>query len=383
MNSGCSISVVRLLWEQIGRVRFSAPRQFDHCLQGLFMNNVEKLEGSINVRKRELGIVSVTAALIGNFSITLIKGVGFMISGSSSLFSETVHSFADTANQALLLIGIIKSRRAPDKESSYGYGLERFFWALISACGVFFVGAGITVYHGIHTLINPDELIFRPEVFVILFTSLVVELATFSVALRELWVNRGDGATMRDVLRDGDPTVLAIVYEDGVAVLGVFVASIGVSLAYITGDLWWDAVGSIFIGVLLAWVAIVLILKNKRFLVEKSIPEEIKEKIIEILIADPMVERVHDFKSSVVELGKYRAKCEVEVNGTALFRELSNGEMLKDDYETVKEDYQKFVRYVVDYTDRVPRVIGTRIDELEARIQKEIPSVRHIDIEIN
>ena len=158
---------------------------------------------------------------------------------------------------------------------------------------------------------------------------------------------------------------------------------LGRNRTYITGNPAWDAAGSVIIGALLAWVAVVLILKNKRFLVEKSIPEDVKERIIEILVADPMIERVYDFKSSVVELGKYRAKCEVEVNGSALFKELSNGEMLKDDYETVKEDYHEFVRYMVDYTDRVPRVIGTRIDELEARIQKEIPSVKHIDIEIN
>lgn len=348
------------------------------------MNKIEKLNSSkIIGYKRESGFISVISALAGNFVITILKTIGFFISGSSSLFSEAVHSLADTANQALLLVGIIKSRRAPDEDSSYGYGLERFFWALISACGVFFVGAGITVYHGVDALLHPGALVFKPEVFVILMVSFVVEFITFSIAFRELWIEKGEEATLVDVFRDGDPTVLAVVYEDGVAVFGVFVAGVSIGLSYLTGNPAWDAIGSVIIGALLAWVAIVLILKNKRFLVEKSIPEEVREKIIEMLVADPMIERVHDFKSSVVELGKYRAKCEAEINGTALFRELSNGEMLKDDYDTVKDDYQEFVRYVVDYTDRVPRVIGKRIDELEERIKNEIPSVRHIDIEIN
>ena len=347
------------------------------------MNKIEKHNGKVIGYKREPGFVSVIAALIGNFVITILKAIGFAVSGSSSLFSEAVHSFADTANQALLMVGIVKSRRAPDEESSYGYGLERFFWALISACGVFFVGAGITIYHGVETLIHPGELIFKPEVFIILVISFVVEFITFTIAFRELWNERGEDATLLDTFRDGDPTVLAVVYEDGVAVFGVFVAGVSIGLSYITGNPAWDAMGSVVIGALLAWVAIVLILKNKHFLVEKSIPEEVKESIIEILVADPMIERVYDFKSSIVELGKYRAKCEVEVNGTALFKELSNGVMFKEDYETVKEDYQEFLRYIVDYTDRVPRVIGTRIDELEERIKKEIPSVRHIDIEIN
>lgn len=347
------------------------------------MKKIEKFENRVISYKREAGFISVVSALVGNFVITILKAVGFVLSGSSSLFSEMVHSFADTANQALLLVGIIKSKRAPDEESSYGYGLERFFWALISACGVFFIGAGITVYHGISTLLHPGELVFRPEVFIILLVSFFVEMATFLIAFRELWSEKKESQTLVDTFRDGDPTVLAVVYEDGVAVLGVFIATISIGLSYLTGNPMWDAFGSIVIGLLLAWVAVVLILKNKRFLVEKSIPEDVKERIIEILVADPMIERVYDFKSSIVELGKYRAKCEVEVNGTALFKELSNGGMLKDDYETVKDDYNEFLKYIVDYTDRVPRVIGSRIDELEERIKKEIPAVRHIDIEIN
>jgi len=347
------------------------------------MNNFEKFNSRVVGYKREPGLISVIAALVGNFVITILKGIGFMVSGSSSLFSETVHSLADTANQSLLLVGIVKSRRAPDEDSSYGYGLERFFYALISACGVFFVGAGITIYHGVDTLLHPDKLVFKPEVFIILAISFIVEFVTFSVALQELWKKRGDDADIAEALRDGDPTVLAVIYEDGVAVFGVFVAAVCVGLSYFTGNPMWDSAGSIFIGMLLAWVAVVLILKNKRFLVEKSIPEDVKERIIEMLVADPMIERVYDFKSSVVELGKYRAKCEVEVNGHALFKEVSNGVMLKEDYETVQGDYKEFVRFCVDFTDRVPRVIGTRIDELEDRIKKEIPAVKHIDIEIN
>lgn len=125
------------------------------------MNTIEKpSEIKLIGYKKEPGFVSVIAALAGNFVITLLKAFGFMVSGSSALFSEAVHSLADTANQSLLLVGIVKSRRAPDEDSSYGYGLERFFWALISACGVFFVGAGVTIYHGISTLLHPNELEF-------------------------------------------------------------------------------------------------------------------------------------------------------------------------------------------------------------------------------
>src|SRR3989304_8292918 len=97
-----------------------------------------------------------------------LKFSGVFLSGSSALFSEAVHSFADTLNQALLMIGIKRSAKLPDKEFSYGYGRERFVWALISACGVFFIGAGITVYHGINSLVNLGGRKMGPIVFIFL-----------------------------------------------------------------------------------------------------------------------------------------------------------------------------------------------------------------------
>src|SRR3989338_10661779 len=95
------------------------------------------------------GLFPVVAALLGNTLVTVIKAAAAFVSGSSALFGEAVHSFADTLNQVLLLIGIVRSRKKPDRAFHYGYCSERFFWALISACGVFFIGAGVTIYHGL------------------------------------------------------------------------------------------------------------------------------------------------------------------------------------------------------------------------------------------
>jgi zinc transporter 9 len=104
------------------------------------------------------GFWPVFAALLGNFTIMILKFIGYVASGSAVMFSEGIHSLADTLNQALLMIGIRRSVRAADPEFSYGYGHERFIWALISACGIFFVGAGVTIYKGVAALLTQTEI---------------------------------------------------------------------------------------------------------------------------------------------------------------------------------------------------------------------------------
>jgi solute carrier family 30 (zinc transporter), member 9 len=303
--------------------------------------------------KKTSGLVPVFFALAGNAIITVLKFCGFLVSGSGAMFSEAVHSFADTANQGLLLVGIKKSMKQADDEYSYGYGQERFLWALISACGIFFLGAGVTIYHGISTLIHGKEIHLDITIFIILIISFAVEFCTFIMAIQELRHSRkGD---FWDSLKNGDPATLAVVYEDGVAVLGI----------------------------LLGVVAIILINKNRTYLIGKNIPEEMKERIIEIMEADPTIEKVLDFKSSILDIGQYQIKCEVEFNGNFLIRELCKNRSLKQEFEEVRHDYDEFLRFCVDYVDRVPRLVGSKIDEIESRIKKEIPEMRHIDIEIN
>ncbi len=332
--------------------------------------------------KRAVGSLPVALALLGNAFITVIKVFGFMVSGSGAMFSEAVHSLADTLNQALLLVGIRRSTRSADDEFSYGYGKERFFWALISACGIFFLGAGVTVYHGIDLLLAPQLPQLSPLVFIILFVSFVVEFFTLLAAWQELR-RTNPGRSLTDVLKFGDPSTIAVLYEDGVAVIGVLVAFVSLLLTGLTGDPVWDAVGSIIIGLLLGAVAIILISKNRKYLIGVNIPDEIKTRIIEILEADPTIDRVIDFKSSVLDVGVYHIKCEIEFNGSALMKEIAKKGELRDEYEEIREDYAEFVKLVVGYVNRVPRVMGSHIDKLEKRVQKEIPQIKHIDIEIN
>ena len=328
------------------------------------------------------GLLPVVAALLGNMSVTVIKAAAALTSGSSALFGEAVHSFADTLNQALLLIGIVRSRKKPDRAFHYGYGSERFFWALISACGVFFIGAGVTIYHGIHSILYAEEVTITPIIFVVLAVSLVIETITLAAAVREI-VRTHPQSSWKERIDEADPATLAVLLEDGVAVLGVVVATVAVGVSYLTGNPLWDALGSLVIGALLAVLAVSLILNNRSSLIAPPIPEHEREPILELLDAEPAIERVIDFKSEVLDIGVYRIKCEIEFNGPALFDEAYQQESLRGEYDEVKDDYEAFKRFCVDYADRIPRLMGRKIDEIEHTIRQRYPSVRHIDIEVN
>lgn len=328
------------------------------------------------------GFVPALAALIGNIIVALLKWAGFFLTGSSALFSEAVHSVADIANQAFLIVGVVRTKKRPDRDFVYGYGRERFFWALISACGIFFAGAGVTIVHGIQAWSDPavhGGSSFNESILLIAF---IVESFTFFLAYRSL-AARFKGKRLRVMLEDGDPVTVAVLYEDGIAVIGVAIAFLSIELTRITGSGFWDPAGSILIGALLAVMAIVLIRKNHDYLLGRAMPEQLQKKIIKMLEADPVIEKVIDFKSTTLGLDEHRIKCEIEVNGSALFSEIREREFIAGWYEDVVASEEDYIRFCVDYADRIPRVIGEHINKVEARVQKAFPTITHIDIELN
>src|SRR3989338_6642607 len=177
--------------------------------------------------RQTVGLVPVVAAVIGNALVTLIKTGAAIASGSSAMFSEAVHSLADTLNQSFILIGVRRSYKKPDEDFGYGYGRERFFWALISACGIFFIGAGVTFYNGVSSLINPKPLEIHTLVFIVLGVSFVIESLTLWIASRGLRESYPD-STWSERLALADPSTLAVYLEDAVALIGIAVAAVSI-----------------------------------------------------------------------------------------------------------------------------------------------------------
>jgi zinc transporter 9 len=322
--------------------------------------------------------LAVVFAVVGNSVITVAKFAAFLVTGSGAMLSEAVHSFADVLNQVLLWIGIDRSLRRPDAAFPYGYGAERYVWALMSAVGVFFLGCGVTVYHGVQSLMHPHELSGLRWAVGVLIGSFVIELYVLHIAVREVRRSAGGRPLLR-YLRDGaDPGVTAVVMEDAAACLGVLIALLAITLTKITGSYYWDAIGSILIGLLLGFVAIFLISRNHRILVGSAIPDDTREKVRAILRAHPLVERIVALRSRVLDSETYRVQAELEFDGAELAKRLEPG--LRSAYEKI-EDYETFRRFAAGYTDQVLDELGDSIDRIEAQVRKGVPEAKHLDLE--
>ncbi|MDQ3076343.1 MAG: cation diffusion facilitator family transporter [bacterium] len=328
------------------------------------------------------GKKSVIAALVGNSIVTVLKGIVFFITGSASMFAESVHSFADTLNQSLLLIGLNRSKKPADEIRGYGYGIERFFWSLISACGILFIGAGITIYHSIESLLHRGSETYEFNILsvIVLVLALIIEGITLWIAIKEL---KKDRKFSKKLFENADPVLLAIVYEDGAAVLGVIIALLAQTATYLTGDILYDAIGGMLVGLVLGFLAVVLIIKNHQYIIGKPIHADVREEILKLLNNDPCIEQIVEFKSVAVDVGKYRIFVTVEWNGSPLYGEIYEAGDLKEEFENVKDDFKEFTKLMFRTTDRIPRLVGNRIDEIEKNIKEKFPQVAYVDIEIN
>jgi cation diffusion facilitator family transporter len=220
----------------------------------------------------------VVAALIGNLLIAATKFVAALVTGSSSMLTEAIHSLVDTGNQVLMLYGQRRSRRPADDRHPFGYGRELYFWSFVVALLLFSGGAGVSIYEGVAHWRAPVPIHSPLASYIVLGLSAVFEGASWMVANRALQRTAGnESSTLRALRRSKDPGVFVVIAEDSAALLGIAIALGAITMALVTGDPRWDAAGSIAIGVLLAVVAAVLATETKGLLIgERADPALIK-----------------------------------------------------------------------------------------------------------
>jgi zinc transporter 9 len=212
---------------------------------------------------------SVTISIATNSAIAAAKGFGWFVTGSPTLFAETVHSLADVGNQVLLKVGEVRGKAGPDALHPFGRGQEKFFWALVSAVSVFFIGCAINVYHGIDALFHQEAVEpFTLLVIGLLLFSLALEGWTFSVAFKEIGGVKGVRENRHNV------TVFAVLLEDAVALLGIVLTLLVAGVSYVAGPHpEFDAAVAITVGVLLGAMALALAAINRKLLIDTSDPE--------------------------------------------------------------------------------------------------------------
>jgi len=290
--------------------------------------------------------IAIYGAIAANSAIAVSKFVAAFFTGSAAMLSEGIHSLVDTGNGVLLLFGIKRSQRPPDRKHPFGYGNEIFFWSFVVAIMIFALGGGIALYEGIQHLLHPRQLSNVEWNYVVLTLAMVFEGAALRVALREFKTTRRGRPFFQALQESKDSTTIAVVVEDSAALVGLIIALLSVFLGQVTGWVYFDGIGSVLIGVLLISVSYFFAVECKALLVGEGLGVGNVEKIQKILDDYPRV------SSHNRPLSLYFGPNEVLVNLDVHFIDgLSSDE------------------------------IEAAIDEIETLIKKEVPKVNRIFIE--
>jgi cation diffusion facilitator family transporter len=224
--------------------------------------------------------VAVWAALAGNLLVAAAKFVAAALTGSAAMLSEAVHSLVDTINELLLLYGIARSARPPDRRHPLGYGRELYFWSFVVALLIFTLGAGVSVYQGMDHLLHPQPIERPAVIFAVLGVSLAFEGASWLVGMRAFRATKRYRGWWEAFRRSKDPPTFIVVFEDTAAILGIFAAAAGTALAILTQDSRWDGAASLAIAVILAAVAALLARESKELLSGERADPDLSDAIV-------------------------------------------------------------------------------------------------------
>ena len=243
-------------------------------------------------------MLAVLGALFANGLITILKFAAALITGSSGMMAESLHSFADTTNQVFLLLGLRFFKRPASEKHPFGYGKERFFWSFIAAIFIFGVGATYAIYEGIVKLTHPHPPENLEWAYWVLGISFVLEAGSIALAIyQEVKEAHHEGLTFFAYLRESkDPTAKTVIFEDSAALLGIIIAGVGIYLTdHHTGPgdgAYWDGVASIVIGLVLSVVAFVLARSSRGLLLGEAANPKSVRAMIQAIESHPNVNKV-------------------------------------------------------------------------------------------
>ena len=252
----------------------------------------------------------VVAALAGNLAIAACKFGAAFLSSSTATLAEAVHSLADSGNQGLLLVGLHLATRPPDERFPFGRAAEKYFWAFVVALMLFSVGGAFAIYEGILHLLHLSGSVHEARVlsyavggvdvsfdavylnYAVLGLSIVFESLSFRVAFREFKIMAEGKPLLRFLMEARDPTIPLVLAEDAAALIGLAIALTAVVLSHVTGNTFWDPVGSIVIGVLLTFVAVTLARVTHGLLIGRAAAAPDRQRVLDIAKEVPGIERV-------------------------------------------------------------------------------------------
>jgi cation diffusion facilitator family transporter len=240
---------------------------------------------------------AIIAAFLANLGIAAAKLIAFAFSGAASMLAEAVHSLADTGNQGLLLLGRRQATRPADDSHPFGYARERYFWGFVVAVILFSMGAVFAIVEAVDKLIKPHELESPAWAIGTLLIAMALEGWSFRTALKEVRREQPEGSLWRFIIDTKSPDLPVVLLEDTGALIGLFIALVGIGVALITGNSRFDALGSLAIGLLLGLIAITLARQMKSLLIGESAHPETIRAIRQRVEAGDNVRRLYGLRT--------------------------------------------------------------------------------------
>jgi cation diffusion facilitator family transporter len=272
------------------------------------------------------GTRAIVAALLANVGIAITKFIAYLLTSSSSMLAESIHSVADSGNQALLLLGGRRARRDATPQHPFGYGRERYIYAFIVSIVLFSVGGLFALYEAWHKAADPhgiDEWQWVPVT--VLVAAIVMESFSFRTAIQESNHVRGSASWVEFIRRAKAPELPVVLLEDLGALVGLVFALFGVGMTLITGNGYWDAAGTAMIGLLLVAIAIVLAIETKSLLLGEAGSIADLARIEQAITGGPEVERIIHMKTLHLGPDELLVAAKIAVRPTETADELSDG----------------------------------------------------------
>jgi cation diffusion facilitator family transporter len=287
--------------------------------------------------------LAIYAALGGNLAIAATKFAAALWSGSGAMLGEAIHSTIDTGNQFLLLYGLHRASKPPDQRHPFGYGMEFYFWAFIVALLIFALGGVLTIYEGIARLGNSATFVDPWINYVVLGSAFVFESLSLRVAWKEVQQKHPSSNLWRAIMNSKDPGIFTVLLEDSSALMGLVIAAVGFSLALLLGNPLYDSLASIVIGILLIGTAVVLAGETRSLLIGESAGKSVVRLVRETIDADARVQDINEVLT--MHLGP------------------------RDILVAISVDFQD---------DLTASEIEGAIEEITARLQKQIPEIKRL-----
>jgi len=245
--------------------------------------------------EKQESLLTVVVALVANALLAVAKTVAGVVTGSASMAAEAAHSWADTGNEVFLLIAERQGKKPRDASHPRGYGRATYVWSLVAAFGLFSAGAVVSMWHGVTELLKGEQ--GAPSYvtnYIVLAVALVLEGSSFFQASRQVHgeSQRFGLHPLRFVDQTSNPTLRAVFFEDSAALVGILLAGAGIGLHQLTGNAIWDGIGSIAVGVLLAFVAAYLMRRNMQYLIGEGLTPDLRSRVVRRILEHPDIDRV-------------------------------------------------------------------------------------------